>query len=130
MNPNGRRSSPQLNLTARRAALELARKDASLCASDVAELAHCASVTAQVALCKLAAEKLLVRVARGQYARPGLFPEHTSTRPGPTTMARGLNEAANRALEAADAWLRDTPKLPAARPLVFDAPRSRHGGGR
>ncbi len=116
---------------ARAAALRLAQDDSAFCAADVLTLEpDLGAVTVQVVLSKLASAKMLSRVAHGFYARPGVFPENTSTQAGPTTMARGENAAAARALEAADAWLKECPPLPAARPPAFDAPRSRHGGVR
>jgi hypothetical protein len=97
----------------RNIALKLAREsDGSFGAKDVVVLAGCTTGSAQIALSQLASEGKLQRVARGFYARPGLFTPNT-----PTTMARGLNDAANRALEEADAFLKDCPPLPACRPV-------------
>jgi predicted transcriptional regulator of viral defense system len=102
----------------RNIALKLAREsDGSFGAKDVVVLAGCTTGSAQIALSQLASEGKLQRVARGFYARPGLFTPNTSTQAGPTTMARGLNDAANRALEDADAFLKDCPPLPACRPV-------------
>lgn len=113
-------------ITARDAALQLAEERTSTFdAATLARIAGCSSVTAQVTLSTLTAEGLLDRVARGTYARPGLFPKYAKPIPGPTTMARGVQEAARRELEAADEWLRDCPPLPRNRPPVFDAPRAR-----
>lgn len=102
----------------RNVVLKLAREsDGSFGAKDVVVLAGCTTGSAQIALSQLAGEGKLQRVARGYYARPGVFHENKSTEGGPTSVARGLNEAANRALGEADAWLKDCPPLPACRPV-------------
>ncbi len=80
----------------------------------VASGGMCTLLAAQIMLGKLAAEQKLDRVSRGFYARPGLFAPNTSTAAGPTTMARGLNDAANRALEEAEAFLSSKEQFPGA----------------
>jgi hypothetical protein len=114
--------------TAPQAALEIAAKfDGSFSAQDVMLEADCTLVAAQVALSNLTAAGRLVRVARGYFARPGLFNKAKLTGSGEVTMARGMSKLAERDLAAAEAWLADKPPLPPARPPVVDVPRSRRG---
>lgn len=96
--------------------LKLAREsEGSFGAKDVVVLAGCTTGSAQIALSQLASEGRIQRVARGFYARPGVFPANRSTEPGPTTMARGMNEAAAAALDVAEAFLTTKEQFPGSR---------------
>lgn len=113
-------NAPKIALSAKTCAMRLAALNVPFDAAALVNAAGCSHATAQVVLSKLVSDGSLARVSRGWFAAHGVIPVHKPKPGGPVAMARGEKEEAARQLMAAEAWLAECPKLPPARPPVFN----------